>query len=63
MILDKEEAKLFAFWMLFSFLVGMFAGWVYAHNTVASECKRLGGFYVGETNFKCTAIEQKPRHD
>jgi hypothetical protein len=26
-----------------------FLGWVVAHNTIATECKQLGGFYVGKT--------------
>ena len=29
------------------------AGWVIAHQTIASECKRLGGFYVGDEVFDC----------
>jgi hypothetical protein len=34
-------------------------GWVHAHSTVASECDRLGSFYVGKVTYKCTAIEAK----
>ncbi|MDH2233092.1 hypothetical protein N5K37_24595 [Delftia tsuruhatensis] len=32
-------------------------GWVCGHQTIATECKRLGGFYVGDATFKCTAIQ------
>jgi hypothetical protein len=28
-------------------------GWGVAHNTVATECKTLGGFYVGKTVYEC----------
>ena len=28
-------------------------GWVAAHSTVAYECERLGGFYVGKTVYEC----------
>jgi len=41
------------------FLAGYNAGWVRAHITVADECERLGGFYVGKLVFKCTAIERR----
>ena len=34
-------------------LIGALAGWVIAHKTIASECKRLGGFYVGDEVFDC----------
>lgn len=38
---------------------GWLIGWTHAHITVAGECKKLGGFYVGKTTFKCTAMEEK----
>lgn len=28
-------------------------GWLFAHETVATECKRLGSFYVGSTVYEC----------
>lgn len=46
------------FWLLVSLLLGYFAGWRVAHKVVASECKRLGGFYVDSETFKCVAVEQ-----
>ena len=27
--------------------------WAWAHNTVATECERLGAFYVNEKTFTC----------
>jgi hypothetical protein len=30
-----------------------FIGWVLAHDTVATECKKLGVFYVGSTVYEC----------
>lgn len=41
-----------------SFLIGMARGWVIAHWTVAEECKRLGGFFVGKEVFKCVEISE-----
>ena len=38
-------------------LLCFYAGWVYAHATIATECKRLGGFFVGPVTFKCHAVE------
>lgn len=35
------------------------AGWIWAHLTVASECEKLGKFYVGSKVFHCTKIEEK----
>jgi hypothetical protein len=39
-------------------LLGYWAGWNAAHRTVATECKRLGAFYVGTTVFKCVEIKE-----
>lgn len=33
-------------------LLCFWAGWVYAHQAIATECKRLGGFFVGPVTFK-----------
>lgn len=33
--------------------------WEAAHWTVATECKKLGAFYVGETVFECKVREGK----
>ena len=27
--------------------------WAWAHHTVATECERLGAFYVNEKTFNC----------
>lgn len=37
--------------------LGWMLGWRHAHLAVATECERLGGFYVGATVYRCTAIE------
>lgn len=34
-------------------------GWILAHNTVATECEKLGSFYVGDKVFKCELKEVK----
>lgn len=34
-------------------------GWQSAHQTVATECQRLGKFYVGKKTYHCTVIEDK----
>ena len=28
-------------------------GWLYAHQTIALECEKLGAFYVGAKVFAC----------
>lgn len=33
------------------------SGWYFAHNTVATECERLGKFYVGKNVYQCSKIE------
>lgn len=40
------------------FVAGFGLGWVYAHSVVASECKKLGKFYVGDQIFTCTQINR-----
>lgn len=34
-------------------------GWESAHQTVATECQRLGKFYVGRKTYHCMVIEDK----
>lgn len=34
-------------------LVGVLLGWSIAHGVVASECDKLGGFYVNDTVYEC----------
>lgn len=34
-------------------------GWESAHKTVADECERLGGFYVGDKIFKCFQVDDR----
>jgi len=36
-----------------AFAVGHSFGWSGAHSTVATECERLGAFYVGQKTFEC----------
>ncbi|MBH3395825.1 hypothetical protein [Pseudomonas monteilii] len=38
-------------------LLAYYIGWVRAHYTVAAECERLGGFYVGSKTFRCVKAE------
>lgn len=39
-----------------SLIVGYAIGGGFAHKTVATECERLGRFYVGATTYHCTTI-------
>ena len=39
-------------------LVGYHFGWGFAHYTVAKECERLEGFFVGKATYKCVKKEQ-----
>ncbi len=34
-------------------LVAVLGGWVGAHTTVATECSKLGSFYVGDKIYEC----------
>ncbi len=42
------------------FLIGLIIGWVlchrYTHIMIATECERLGGFFVNDKTFKCNEI-------
>ena len=38
------------------YILGHSAGWITAHSTVATECERLGKFYVGNQTFECVKI-------
>lgn len=45
--------------LLLGLVVGYAFGWGRAHVIVAKECERLGGFFVGEQVFKCSAVERR----
>ncbi len=40
-------------------IFGVLIGWVWAHKTVATECERIGKFYVGENVYHCRLITKK----
>ncbi len=40
-------------WCVCALLVAFAFGWMVAHNTVATECNKLGSFYVGSTVYEC----------
>lgn len=39
--------------VIFSISFGVFIGWLFAHATVAHECRKLESFYVGNSVFVC----------
>ena len=39
--------------------VGFYFGWLAAHVMVATECKRLGGFFVGSEVYQCHQVEKR----
>lgn len=40
------------------FLLGMLFGWIFAHNNVATECDKLGSFYVADKVFYCEQVNK-----
>ena len=46
----------YGFVFLVAFLIGRSSGWTSAHYTVATECERLGSFYVGKDVYVCSRI-------
>lgn len=44
-------------------IIGYQVGWVRAHSTVATECEKLGKFYVGDTVYECTAVTKVEKND
>ena len=38
---------------LFVLICACLGTWAWAHHTVATECERLGAFYVNEKTFNC----------
>jgi hypothetical protein len=41
-------------------LAGQFWGFYSAHQTLADECTRLNGFYVGDRVFQCEPKREAP---
>ena len=48
------SCMIFAATVIFTIVV-----WIVAHSTIATECRKLGAFYVGETVFECKVREGK----
>lgn len=46
-------------WTVIIALVAFCFGWIAAHATVATECDRLGSFYVGKTTYVCVRKDVK----
>jgi len=44
---------------IFIFFIGSLIGWLSAHKTIATECERLGNFYVGNKTYHCFIISNK----
>lgn len=46
------------------FILGFIIAWLWsdsvAHNKIAAECERLGGFFVGSKTYKCHQIIDHP---
>jgi len=42
----------------FLVLIGGIFGWLFAHGQIATECDRQGGFYVGNSDYKCEVIKK-----
>lgn len=40
-------------------ILAFVVGWEVAHRTIATECKKLGRFYVGNEVFECVKIEDR----
>jgi hypothetical protein len=40
-----------------AFLIGRRIGWMEAHLMIATECQRLGRFFVKKTVYHCTRID------
>lgn len=46
-------------WLFGAFVgavAGYWIGYAAANADVARECERLGGFYVGESTYKCAKV-------
>lgn len=41
------------FLAMFAAMLIFCGGWIAAHGTIATECERLGAFYVGSKTFAC----------
>lgn len=46
-------------WILLAVILGVSIGWGWAHRTIATECERLGSFYVGAKTYHCTKIDDR----
>ena len=48
---------------MWQFLLGFMLAWFlcsgYTHIMIATECERLGGFFVNKKTYKCILIEGK----
>lgn len=59
--MDNIQAFALLMWLLFFFMLGWWIGsklgWLDAHNIIAEQCEKLGGFYTNNKIYKCTEIK------
>lgn len=49
----------FGFMTCVIFVLLYLMGWVIAHAVIASECEKLGSFYVGKSVYECKLKDGK----
>lgn len=55
----KDDAIFTTLVCVLMIVFGFVIGWLFAYAVVAIECRKLEGFYVGNTTFVCHAKETK----
>jgi len=55
---DWEDMRMFLLSAFFLICIGWLGGWIHAHQTVATECVKLGRFYVGDKVFHCQLVKE-----
>lgn len=56
---DGEGGGVKVIFLIAGLGIGGMWGWIAAHHTVAAECERLGGFFVGQKVYKCHLVESR----
>lgn len=59
--MKSGSAIAFCLVLLTCVALGAKIGYIHAHYTVAMECERLSGFYVGNKVYECQLNQEKSR--
>lgn len=49
--------------IMISLMIGTWFGYGYSHKILATDCTKMGGFYVGTKTYNCSLVKKVKAHE